>query len=90
VAISTGVYYLDKNRWCVKDLTIGHRLDETPFWFVSGLGCNFDSEIAAGGVAMDICRTMKVPFFFNVVHGQAIDTSQIEVLKDYGIIVRLI
>jgi len=51
----------------------------------SGLGCNFDSEIAAGGVAMDVCRTMKVPFFFNVVHGQFIDEYQKDVLKGYGV-----
>ena len=33
IAISTGVSYLDKTKWCVKDLKIGYRRNGTPFWF---------------------------------------------------------
>jgi len=86
VAISTGVSYLDKTKWCVKDLKIGYRKDSTPFWFVSGLGCNFSTAADAERVAMDIARNMKVPYIFNVKHGQCIRRYHIIALEKYGII----
>jgi len=88
IAISTGVYYLDKTKWCVKDLKIGYRKDGTPFWFVSGIGCNFDNEKVAKSIAVDTARSMKVPYILNVVHGEVITGCQRTVLKMYGITVK--
>ena len=87
VAISSGVSYLDKTKWCVKDLKIGYRKDGTPFWFVSGLGCNFDSEKEAQRMGLDIATNMKVPYFFDVVHGQVIRHYQKHILKHIGVTV---
>jgi len=87
IAISTGVSYLDKNKWCVKDLKVGHRRNGTPFWFVSGLGCNFNTEADAQRVAKDIATNMEVPYFLDVVHGQVIKHYQKHILKHLGVIV---
>lgn len=88
VAITAGVYYLNKTQWCVKHLKIGHRLNGKPFWVVSGMVSRYKTESEAVELAREITEQWKIPYFYGVRHGEAIRYHQKRALEHYGITVK--